>query len=59
MDETLCRGLSGEAVAGLRQVLAQDPRPRYHADGRVYGMDYAGLNVKFTVDGGVLTVVAV
>ena len=44
----------------LRGVLAQDPRPHYHDDpARVYGFGFAGLEVKFSVDGGVLTVVDV
>ena len=39
-----------EALLG---VLAQDPRPRYQHDAsRVYGMDFAGFNVKFRVAGG-------
>ena len=41
----------------LRGVLAQDPRPRYQADpDRVYGFGFAGLEVRFSVSGGVLTV---
>lgn len=41
----------------LRAVLAQDPRPHYQADPeRVYGFGFAGLEVRFTVAGGVLTV---
>ena len=46
--------------AGLLGVLAGDPRPRYQDDPRrVYGLTYAGQNVKFTVDGGTLTVLEV
>ena len=42
---------------GLRGVLENDPRPRYHDDPeRVYGMEYAGFEVKFRVENGVLTV---
>ena len=43
----------------LRGVLAGDPRPRYQHDAaRVYAMNFAGLNVKFTVsDDDTLTVV--
>ena len=42
----------------LRGVLAQDPRPHYHDDPtRVYGFGFAGMEVKFSVDDGVLTVV--
>ena len=41
----------------LRGVLENDPRPRYQDDpARVYGLDFAGLNVKFRVENGTLTV---
>ena len=41
----------------LCQILSQDPRPSYQNDPeRVYGMEYAGLEVKFTVDGDRLAV---
>lgn len=44
---------TAEELTALRQLLAQDPRPRYHADEhRVYGMPYAGHDVKFRVSGG-------
>ena len=43
--------------AALRGILAQDPRPRYQEDPeRVYGFGFAGLEVRFSVRGGVLTV---
>ena len=43
--------------AALRGVLAHDPRPSYQSDPeRVYGVAFAGKNVKFTVEDGVLTV---
>lgn len=43
-----------EALTG---VLAQDPRPRYQTSPeRVYGLEFAGFDVRFTVDGGTLTV---
>lgn len=46
----------GRAEA-LRGVLSCDPRPHYQEDpDRVYGMAFAGLEVKFTVTGEVLTV---
>lgn len=45
---------------GLLSVLANDPRPRYQEDPqRVYGMAYGGRNIRFRVDSGVLTVLAV
>lgn len=46
-----------EKQAALLGVLAQDPRPSYQEDAeRIYGMAFAGLDVKFRVDGTVLTV---
>ncbi len=43
--------------AALLAVLAQDPRPQYQDDPeRVYGMAFAGLEVKFRVAGERLTV---
>lgn len=46
--------------AALRGVLAQDPRPSYQDDPeRVYGMGFAGLDVRFRVADGRLTVVEV
>ena len=46
-----------ERQEALRGVLAQDPRPHYQKDPeRVYGMEFGGLEVHFTVDDPVLTV---
>ena len=46
-----------EKRSALLGVLAQDPRPSYQEDpDRVYGMSFAGLEVKFSVDGDALTV---
>ena len=46
-----------ETRAALFGVLAQDPRPSYQSDPqRVYAMVFAGLEVKFTVDGEKLAV---
>jgi len=42
-----------ERQEALREVLAQDPRPSYQQDPeRVYGMDFAGMALKFTVQDG-------
>ena len=44
----------------LIEVLAHDPRPQYQDDpGRVYGMAFGGMEVKFKVEGIQLTVVEV
>ena len=49
-----------EKRAALTGVLAHDPRPQYQADPeRVYGLGFAGRNVRFTVREDRLTVVDV
>lgn len=47
-------------IPSLVETLRLDPRPSYHDDPeRVYGMSFAGYDVRFTVDAGVLNVVDV
>ena len=47
-------------IPSLVETLRLDPRPSYHEDPeRVYGLSFARLNVKFRVNGEVLTVVDV
>ena len=59
-DPTLLEHIPADSREGLLGVLAGDPRPRYQEDPqRVYGLSFAGHNVKFTVDGDRLTVIAV
>lgn len=46
-----------EKQEALKGVLAHDPRPAYQEDSqRVYGMNFAGYEIKFTVTGTTLTV---
>ena len=46
--------------SALRGVLSADPRPSYQKDAqRIYNLDFAGMSVKFTVDGDVLRVCSV
>lgn len=46
-----------EKIPSLVEVLRLDPRPSYHDDSqRVYGLSFAGYNIKFTVSAGVLNV---
>lgn len=55
--ENLLNQIPEKYRTGLIQVLSQDPRPSYQADGeRVYGVYYADYNVRFSVMDGVLTV---
>lgn len=59
-DPALLEHIPADSREGLLGVLAGDPRPRYQEDPqRVYGLSFAGRNVKFTVDGDRLTVIAV
>lgn len=45
---------------GLAEILSQDPRPAYqNSPQRVYIMDFAEYEIKFTVDGCLLTVTKV
>lgn len=37
-------------VPRLERVLALDPRPSYHDDGRDYAMTFAGVDIRFRVD---------
>lgn len=44
----------------LQDILEQDPRPSYQEDpDRIYGMEFAGMEVKFQVSAGILSVVSV
>lgn len=56
-SETLLRLLPEDKRQTLLDVLAQDPRPGYqHTPDRVYGIAFAGFDVRFTVADGVLHV---
>ncbi|MBR2131534.1 MAG: tRNA (N6-threonylcarbamoyladenosine(37)-N6)-methyltransferase TrmO [Oscillospiraceae bacterium] len=58
-DELLSR-LPEEKRQALVGVLSQDPRPSYQGDAqRVYGMEFAGFEVKFSVAEDSLTVHAI
>ncbi len=57
IPKTLLRKIPAEKQKALFRVLAQDPRPAYqHDPERVYGFSFAGFEIKFTVDGEILTV---
>jgi len=60
IPEDMLERIPPDRREALRGVLAQDPRPHYQNDPeRVYGFGFAGLEVKFSVDGTVLTVLSV
>lgn len=51
------RILPPEKLKALAELLAQSPVPGYKDDAeRVYGLSFAGTEVKFKIEGGVLTV---
>lgn len=54
LPDTLAARLSASEREQLTATLGMDPRPQYHADdSKVYGMPFAGLDVRFTVADGV------
>ena len=58
--EALLTRIPADRREALLGVLAQDPRPRYQDDpAREYGMAFGGVNVRFRVEDGLLTVTAV
>ena len=55
--EELLALLPADKRDAAKAVLSHDPRPSYQRKpGRVYGLDFAGFNIRFTVDGDTLTV---
>lgn len=54
------RLFSPQELQGLADALAQDPRPQYHNDPkRIYGLPFAGRDVRFCVQEGRLRVVEI
>jgi tRNA-Thr(GGU) m(6)t(6)A37 methyltransferase TsaA len=57
LPEQLAQVFTPTELQALRELLAQDPRPQYQDDAaRVYGMTFAGREVRFRVAGGVVQV---
>lgn len=60
LPEALGAKLPEDRAEALAQVLSWDPRPHYQANPqRVYGMGFAGYEVKFRVDGDALVVLKI
>lgn len=56
-SEELLSVLPEDKRTGALQMLSQDPRPAYIDDeNRVFGVTYAGYDIRFTVSGNLLTV---
>lgn len=59
IPEALLRELSHDEAEALTAVLEQDPRPHYQHDARrIYGMPFAGRDIKFRVEGETVNVVS-
>ena len=58
IPETIGSHFSPEQLLSLKKILALDPRPHYQDDpDRVYGMPFAEYDIRFKVDGLLLSVV--
>ena len=58
IPETIGPHFSPEQLLSLKKILALDPRPHYQDDpDRVYGMPFAEYDIRFKVDGLLLSVV--
>ena len=58
--EELLKTIPPEKQAALTAVLAQDPRPAYQNEPeRIYGIEFAGFDVRFKVDGEMLFVIEI
>ncbi len=57
IKKQLAESLNKEDLEALEKALSLDPRPHYAEDGdRVYGMPFKGLDIRFKVTDGKLTV---
>ena len=55
--ESIRDRLDGTMLKALEEILSQDPRPQFqHDPERVYGLDFAGIEIRFRVDGDILEV---
>ena len=58
IPEEIAKTFTATELSSLKGVLSQDPRPQYHDDPeRIYGMPFAGRDVKFKVNGNILMVI--
>ena len=60
IPDEIAKKIPDELLHGLREVLAQDPRPAYHHDPeRVYGFPFGAFDIQFKVNEETLTVVGI
>ena len=59
-SKDLLNAIPPEKQAALTAVLAQDPRPGYQdIPDRIYGIEFAGFDVRFKVENNILTVIEI
>lgn len=60
IPDELIKKIPPEKQAALKAVLAQDPRPGYQdIPDRIYGIEFAGFDVRFKVESNLLTVIEI
>ena len=56
----LLKRIPKEKQDALKELLSEDPRPHYITDDeRIYGFEFADFEIKFKVEGNLLTVTEV
>ncbi len=59
IPDSIVKCLTDDELAGLTEILSLDPRPSYQDDPeRIYGLSYAGYNIKFKVAHNELKVIS-
>ena len=58
-DEQLLSIVKPEKRQALLDCIAEDPRPSYQNDQRIYGFAFAGVNVKFTIKDNTATILQI
>ncbi|MCR5619387.1 MAG: tRNA (N6-threonylcarbamoyladenosine(37)-N6)-methyltransferase TrmO [Lachnospiraceae bacterium] len=57
IPDNIVKKFDDDELVGLIEILSLDPRPSYqHDPDRIYGLSYAGKNIRFSVIGAELTV---
>ena len=57
MDANQLNNIPDSKRQGLIGILSHDPRPSYQEDSeRVYGLNFAGANIRFTIKANILTI---
>lgn len=60
VSDNLKESIQKDKLDALIGVLSHDPRPSYQADSeRIYGLNFAGYNVRFTIQNKTLTVIQI